>query len=128
MYSNGANTVTGLATANNGVLVTSAAGVPSISTVIPSGVTLNNTIFKGGRVSVGTINKAATATGTVTFTTAFGTTPNVSVDVEHSTVNTWSITVNTISTTAFSWQIYNGTGAQQTNVFMQWTANNGGNP
>ncbi len=32
LYSNGANTVTGLATANNGVLVTSATGVPSIST------------------------------------------------------------------------------------------------
>ena len=30
LYSNGANTVTGLATANNGLLVTSSAGVPSI--------------------------------------------------------------------------------------------------
>jgi hypothetical protein len=36
LYSNGANTVTGLATANNGVLVTSGTGVPSISSALPA--------------------------------------------------------------------------------------------
>lgn len=40
LYSNGANTVTGLATANNGVLVTSAGGVPSISSNLPAGINL----------------------------------------------------------------------------------------
>lgn len=40
LYSNGANTVTGLATANNGVLVTSSGGVPSISSTLPSGLTI----------------------------------------------------------------------------------------
>lgn len=42
LYSNGANTVTGLATANNAILVTSAAGVPSISSTIPSGLTVSS--------------------------------------------------------------------------------------
>jgi hypothetical protein len=40
LYSNGANTITGLATANSGVLVTSGAGVPSIATDIPTAVTI----------------------------------------------------------------------------------------
>lgn len=43
LYSNGANTVTGLATANNGVLVTDGSGVPSISSTLPSGVITNIT-------------------------------------------------------------------------------------
>ena len=36
LYSSAANTIAGLATANNGVLITSGAGVPSISSTIPS--------------------------------------------------------------------------------------------
>jgi len=43
------NTISGLATANNGVLVTSSGGVPSISSTLPSAVQLNIT-------SLGTIN------------------------------------------------------------------------
>jgi hypothetical protein len=42
LYSNGANTVTGLATANNGVLITSSGGVPSISSTLPSGIAATN--------------------------------------------------------------------------------------
>lgn len=41
LYSNGSNTVTGLATANNGVLITSGAGVPSISSNLPTPVQNN---------------------------------------------------------------------------------------
>lgn len=41
LYSNGANTVTGLATSNNGVLVTSGSGVPSISSTLPSGLSIS---------------------------------------------------------------------------------------
>lgn len=40
LYSSAANTVAGLATANSGVLVTSAGGVPSIATDIPTAVTI----------------------------------------------------------------------------------------
>lgn len=41
LYSSAANTVTGLATANSGVLITSAGGVPSISSTLPSAVVAN---------------------------------------------------------------------------------------
>jgi hypothetical protein len=56
LYSNGANTVTGLATANNGVLVTSGSGVPSISTTLPAGLTIPG--------FVGSTSAAITAAGT----------------------------------------------------------------
>lgn len=52
LYSNGANTVVGLATANNGVLITSAGGVPSISSTLPAAVQLN--ITEVGTVTTGT--------------------------------------------------------------------------
>jgi glycine rich protein len=48
LYSNATNTVTGLATGNNGVLITSGAGVPSISSTLP-------TVVQGNITSVGTI-------------------------------------------------------------------------
>jgi hypothetical protein len=40
LYSSAANTITGLATLASGVLVTSAGGVPSISTTLPAGLTI----------------------------------------------------------------------------------------
>jgi len=40
LYSSGANVIAGLATINSGVLVTSAGGVPSIATDIPTAVTI----------------------------------------------------------------------------------------
>jgi hypothetical protein len=92
LYAGTANVVTGLATANSGVLVTSASGVPSISTTIPT-VTLTTptvdtvntslttsgtaalwntglttgTISIGGALTSGTVNIAATAVGTKTI-------------------------------------------------------------
>jgi hypothetical protein len=50
LYSSSANAITGLATANNGVLITSAGGVPSISLTLPSAVQGN--ITQLGTVSV----------------------------------------------------------------------------
>jgi hypothetical protein len=41
LYSSANNTITGLTTGNNGVLVTSAGGVPSISSTLPSAVLTN---------------------------------------------------------------------------------------
>lgn len=43
LYASSANTVVSLATANNGVLITSAGGVPSISSTLPSAVQTNIT-------------------------------------------------------------------------------------
>ena len=42
LYSSAANTIAGLATGNSSVLVTSAGGVPSLSTALPSGLTATN--------------------------------------------------------------------------------------
>lgn len=40
LWSSAANTIAGLTTANNSVLITSAGGVPSLSATLPSGITL----------------------------------------------------------------------------------------
>ncbi len=42
LYSSAANTITDLATANSAVLITSAGGVPSLSTTLPSGIAATN--------------------------------------------------------------------------------------
>lgn len=70
LYSSAGNTVTGLTTANSGVLVTSGAGVPSISTTLPSGLTIPGyqttlTYSNGGIVYSGASSLAVLA-GTAT--------------------------------------------------------------
>lgn len=54
LYSSSANTIGGLATANNSVLITSSGGVPSISSTLPSAVQLNITNL--GTITAGTWN------------------------------------------------------------------------
>lgn len=68
LYNASANTVSGLPTANSGVLITSSGGVPSISSTLPSGIAATNMAlttpaFTG--VPTGTIT-ASTYTPTVT--------------------------------------------------------------
>lgn len=57
LYSSATNTVVGLATANNGVLITSGAGIPSISSTLPSAVQSNITTV--GTITSGTWNGTA---------------------------------------------------------------------
>lgn len=54
LYASSANVVAGLATANNGVLITSAGGVPSISSTLPSAVQANITAL--GTIATGVWN------------------------------------------------------------------------
>ncbi len=54
LYSNGANNVAGLATTNNGVLVTDNTGVPSISLTLPTAV--QNNITRLGTITNGVWN------------------------------------------------------------------------
>lgn len=65
-YSAAGTVVTGLPTANNGVLSTSSAGVPSIATTLPSGLTIPAPTISGANLT-GTTNAASiTASGKVT--------------------------------------------------------------
>jgi hypothetical protein len=54
LYSSAANTIAGITTANNGVLITSAGGVPSINSSLPTAVQQNITNL--GTISVGVWN------------------------------------------------------------------------
>src|ERR1700678_2460062 len=71
LYSSSTNTIAGLATANNGVLITSSGGVPSISSTLPTAVQTN--ITELGTINTGTWNGTAIGvagggTGNTTFT------------------------------------------------------------
>lgn len=71
LYSNGANNVVGLVTGNNGVLITSGIGVPSISSTLPLAVQTN--ITELGTITVGVWNGTAIdvphgGTGDTSFT------------------------------------------------------------
>lgn len=57
LYSSSSNTIAGLATANSGVLITSAGGVPSIASTLPGSLTIPSP----------TVTGAFTATGLVTL-------------------------------------------------------------
>ena len=65
LYASAANVISALATASSGVLVTSGAGVPSISGVLPA-VTLGGTVVSNGQSFYGTIASLGTVT-TVTI-------------------------------------------------------------
>lgn len=66
LYSNGANTVTGLATANNGLLVTSNTGVPSIlAGPGATGKILQSNAAAAPSFSTATYPSVATGTGTI---------------------------------------------------------------
>lgn len=86
LYSSAANVIDEIATANNGVLITSAGGIPSISSTLPSAVqgnitsvgtiasgTWNGSVIGGTYGGTGVNNGASTITigGSVTFSGAF---------------------------------------------------------
>ena len=89
LYASSANTVSGLATGNNGVLITSALGVPSISSTLPNAVqdnitrlgTITNGIWNGtiitgqyGGTGVNNSGKTITLGGSLTTAGAFDST------------------------------------------------------
>ena len=73
LYSSASNTITGLTTANNGVLITSSGGIPSISSTLPTAVQGN--ITSVGTIGSGTWNGSTIGVGYggtgITSTTAY---------------------------------------------------------
>jgi hypothetical protein len=65
LWSSAANNIAGLATANSGVLITSAGGVPSIGSTLPSAV-------QGNITSVGALSSGSLAAGFTIVTGALG--------------------------------------------------------
>ena len=85
LYSSATNTIAGLSSANNGVLVTSGAGVPSISSTLPAAVQGNITAL--GNITNATLNLNGP-----------GTVGNVALNINNDGSNA-SMTSLTISTT-----------------------------
>lgn len=71
LYASATNTVAGLATANNGVLVTSGAGVPSIATTLPSGLSIPAPTVAGGtHTAITSLGIRSTGSGAFDLTIA----------------------------------------------------------
>jgi hypothetical protein len=123
LYANGANTVAGLATANNGVLITSSGGVPSISSTLPNAV--QDLITRLGTISSGTWQAGIIASqyggsginnGTNTLTLSGGTFTLTSSAGNVSVVVPVSGTLTTIENTWPSFNYYGGVSGGSTAV------------
>lgn len=65
LYSSATSTIAGLATANNGILVTSSGGVPSISNTVGAGLTMPSITFNTTSGIIGTTTNNNAAAGSV---------------------------------------------------------------
>jgi hypothetical protein len=92
LYSSATNTIIGLTTATNGVLVTSSGGVPSISTTLPSGLTipgfLSSTLATGNVLQGNSSNIAAAVTLSAAIDAAIGSTQG---DILYRSATAWSV-------------------------------------
>lgn len=102
LYSNGANTVTGLATANNGILVTSGTGVPSIGNTVGAGLTMPSITFSTTTGIVGTTTNDSAAAGSVGEIISSVIASGSPVNIPNST----STNITSISLTAGSWDVW----------------------
>lgn len=74
LYVSAANVISDLATANSGVLITDSGGIPSISSTLPSGLTIPSPTLSGTVAGSVTLSGNLTHSGTALFT---GTTPSL---------------------------------------------------
>lgn len=106
LYSSSTNTIAGLATANSGVLITSAGGVPSISSTLPSAVQAN--ITATGTIATGVWN------GSVIGLTYGGTNANLTASNGGIHYSTASATAILSGTATASLPLLSGSSAAPT--------------
>jgi hypothetical protein len=149
-YANNGTVVSGLATANSGVLVTNGSGVPSVSTTLPSNLAMqtpasivltNATGLPVTGLSVGT-NSAMIATDGVGVASALGPMADGEIIIGHTgdipvratltaganitiTNGAGSITISAASVSGFSWEDVSGT-SQNMVVNKGYVASNTG--
>ncbi len=82
-YAATGTTISGLATANNGILVTNASGVPSIGNTIGAGITLPSITFNSTTGIVGTTTNDNAASGSVG---EFNSNTSVSTSISNNTI------------------------------------------
>lgn len=99
LYASAANVMSALATANNGILITSASGVPSIGTTVGSGLTMPSITFNSTTGIVGTTTNNNAAAGSVG---EFVISVVSSVAISNNTLTN----VTSISLTAGDWDVW----------------------
>jgi hypothetical protein len=98
-YATTGTAVSGLTSANNGILVTSAGGVPSIGNTVGAGLTMPSITFNSTTGVVGTTTNDSAAAGSVgEYVTASATTVAIS--------NNTSTNLTSISLTAGDWDVW----------------------
>jgi hypothetical protein len=101
LYSSSTNTIVGLTTANNSILVTNGSGVPSLSTTLPFTLPVNT-----GGTGVGSFTAysvlcgGTTSTGALQNVSGVGTTNQALISSGASALPTWQAIVNSITGTA----------------------------
>ncbi len=114
LYASSANIMAALATANSSVLVTSAGGVPSLSTALPSGLTATNMVLTTptlGAATATTIAFSPTTGGVIGTTTNDNTSAGNVGEVISANATSGSLTNNSIvditsiSLTAGDWDV-----------------------
>jgi len=111
-YAGNGTAVSGLTTANNGILVTSAAGVPSIGNTVGAGLTMPSITFNSTTEIVGTTTNNNAATGSVGEFVSSTILAGSAVGVSNAT----AANVTSISLSAGDWDLYGNVGAGGTTV------------
>jgi hypothetical protein len=118
LYSNGVNVVQGLATGNSGVLITSGAGVPSISSTLPATVqgnitavgTIGSGVWSGTAIAWSAVNKTGSSVADLATRTVASLSDGGNVALLNA-ANTFSVAGQTISAAAPSMAFTDTTGA-----------------
>ena len=102
LYSSSANVIAGLSTANNGILVTSAGGVPSIGNTVGAGLTMPSITFNTTAGIIGTTTNNSASAGSVGELISGQVLSASSISLTTGTATT----VVSISLTAGDWDVF----------------------